>query len=91
MATTTETRSDRLAIIHDMLPAIPTWVHGCLPTEHSCCCRNLEWLPNAYLIRWMPQIHWQACARFQIQAGFGLRHADRHTSAEAATRLIAEF
>ncbi len=53
--------------------------------------QNFEWFPNAYLIRWMPQIHWQACARFQIQAGFGLRHTDRHTSAEAATRLIAEF
>jgi hypothetical protein len=57
--------------------------------------QNFEWFPNAYLIRWMPQVHWQVCARFQIQAGFGLRHAVgdtvRHTSAEAATRLIAEF
>jgi hypothetical protein len=36
--------------------------------------QNVEWFPNAYLIRWMPQIHWQVCARFQLQAGVGLRH-----------------
>jgi len=53
--------------------------------------QNVEWFPNFYLIRWMPQVHWQVCARFQIQAGIGLRHTSQHTSAEAATRLIAEF
>ena len=42
-------------------------------------------------IRWMPQVHWQVHARFQIQAGFGLRHLNGETSPEAATRLIAEF
>ena len=53
--------------------------------------QNFEWFPNAYLIRWMPQVHWQVHARFQIQAGFGLRHLNGETSPEAATRLIAEF
>ena len=53
--------------------------------------QNIEWFPSFYLIRWMPQVHWQACSRFQWQAGFGLLHIDRHTAAEAATRLILEF
>lgn len=53
--------------------------------------QNFEWFPNAYLIRWMPQVHWQACSRFQIQAGFGVLHVDGHTSGEAAARLIVEF
>ncbi len=53
--------------------------------------QNFEWFPNFYLIRWMPQVHWQIHARFQWQAGFGVRVFDGDTSAEAATRLIAEF
>lgn len=53
--------------------------------------QNFEWFPNGYLVRWMPQVHWQACARFQIQAGFGIRHINHHTAGEAATRLVAEF
>ena len=61
----------------------PRWIVG---TE-----QNFEWFPNVYLIRWMPQVHWQVHAHFQWQAGFGLRHLDGDTSAEASTRLIAEF
>lgn len=53
--------------------------------------QNFEWFPNAYLIRWMPQVHWQIHARFQIQAGFGLRHLNGETAPEAATRLILEL
>jgi len=53
--------------------------------------QNFEWFPNFYLIRWMPQVHWQATARFQWQAGFGFLHLDGKNSAEAATRLIVEF
>lgn len=53
--------------------------------------QNFKWLPSEYLIRWMPQVHWQACARFQIQAGFGVLHIDRRTAGEAAARLIVEF
>lgn len=53
--------------------------------------QNLEWFPNFYLIRWMPQVHWRIHALFMWQAGFGLRHLDGHSSAEAATRLILEF
>jgi hypothetical protein len=53
--------------------------------------QNFEWFPNGYLIRWMPQVHWQVHARFQVQAGFGLRHLSGQTTSEAATRLIAEF
>lgn len=53
--------------------------------------QNFEWFPSTYLIRWMPQVHWQIHARFQWQAGFGVRHSDGRTTAEAATRLIAEF
>lgn len=53
--------------------------------------QNLEWFPNAYLVRWMPQLHWQACARFQWQAGVGLLHIDGHSSAELSTRLIVEL
>lgn len=53
--------------------------------------QNIEWFPNTYLVRWMPQVHWQVHARFQWQAGFGVRHLDGRTSGEAATRLIAEF
>ncbi|MFW2389791.1 MAG: hypothetical protein ACN4G0_15740 [Polyangiales bacterium] len=53
--------------------------------------QNFEWFPKAYLIRWMPQVHWQACSRFQLQAGFGVLHVDRHTSGEASARLILEF
>jgi hypothetical protein len=53
--------------------------------------QNFEWFPNFYLIRWMPQVHWQIHAHFQWQAGFGLRHLDGQNSGEASTRLIAEF
>lgn len=53
--------------------------------------QNFEWFPDFYLIRWMPQVHWQATVRFQWQAGFGLLHLDGRNSAEAATRLIVEF
>ena len=53
--------------------------------------QNFEWFPNFYLIRWMPQVHWQIHPHFQWQAGFGVRHLDGNTSGEAATRLIAEF
>jgi len=53
--------------------------------------QNFEWFPNFYLIRWMPQIHLQVCSYFQIQAGFGFRHLDGHSSAEASARLVFEF
>lgn len=53
--------------------------------------QNFEWFPSAYLIRVMPQVHWQIHARFQWQAGFGYRNLDGKSSAEASTRLIAEF
>ena len=53
--------------------------------------QNFEWFPNAYLIRWMPQVAWQVHEHFEIQAGFGLRHLDGENSPEAGTRLIAEF
>ena len=53
--------------------------------------QNFEWFPSSYLIRWMPQVHWQIHAHFQWQAGFGIRHLDGQTSGEASTRLIAEF
>ena len=53
--------------------------------------QNFEWFPNIYLVRVMPQVHWQIHARFQWQAGFGFRHFDGNSSAEASTRLIAEF
>lgn len=53
--------------------------------------QNFKWLPSEYLIRWMPQVHWQACARFQIQAGFGVLHIDGRTAGEAAGRFIVEF
>lgn len=53
--------------------------------------QNFEWFPNLYLVRVMPQVHWQIHARFQWQAGFGFRHFDGKSSAEASTRLIVEF
>lgn len=53
--------------------------------------QNSEWFSNFYLIRWMPQVHWQACFRFQLQAGFGLRHLEGHNSGEGALRAIVEF
>jgi hypothetical protein len=53
--------------------------------------QNFEWFPNIYLVRVMPRVHWQIHAHFQWQAGFGFRHFDGNNSAEASTRLIAEF
>ncbi len=53
--------------------------------------QNFEWFPNAYLVRVMPQVHWQIHARFQWQAGFGFRHFDGNNAGEASTRLIVEF
>ena len=53
--------------------------------------QNFDWFPSAYLIRVMPQVHWQIHARFQWQAGFGYRNLAGKSSAEASTRLIAEF
>ena len=53
--------------------------------------QNFEWFSNFYLIRWMPQVHWQACSRFQLQAGFGLRHLEGRNAGEGALRAIVEF
>jgi len=53
--------------------------------------QNFDWFPSAYLIRVMPQVHWQIHARFQWQAGFGYRNLNGRKSAEASTRLIVEF
>jgi hypothetical protein len=53
--------------------------------------QNFEWFPSIYLVRVMPQVHWQIHARFQWQAGFGYRNLDGKSSAEASTRLIVEF
>ena len=53
--------------------------------------QNFEWFSNFYLLRVMPQVHWQIHARFQWQAGFGYRNFDGRHSGEASTRLIVEF
>ena len=53
--------------------------------------QNFEWFPNAYLIRWMPQVAWQVHTHFEIQVGFGLRHLNGENSPEAGARVIAEF
>jgi len=53
--------------------------------------QNFEWFPSFYLIRIIPQVHWQIHARFQWQAGFGYRNFNGKSSGEASTRLIVEF
>lgn len=53
--------------------------------------QNFEWFPSFYLIRVIPQVHWQIHARFQWQAGFGYRNFNGKSSGEASTRLIVEF